>query len=50
MSADQRYYDAGKVFERGSPEFNELLQEGDERFLPGTRAIIWVDIHKGQRI
>jgi hypothetical protein len=35
--------------ERGSPEFEELLPEGDERILPGTRAIIWVDIHKGER-
>ncbi|KAI5480154.1 hypothetical protein MNV49_001815 [Pseudohyphozyma bogoriensis] len=34
-----------KVFERGSPEFNKLLPEGDARLLPGTRAIIWLDVH-----
>ena len=41
-----RLYGQGKVFERGSPDFDRLLPEGDERRLPGTRAIIWVDIHK----
>ena len=35
------------MFERASPEFDELLPEGDERAMPGTRAIIWLDIHKG---
>lgn len=36
------------MLERGTPEFYSLLPEGDERILPGTRAIIWVDIHQGE--
>jgi hypothetical protein len=43
-----RLFCKGRVFERASPEFDELLPEGDERAMPGTRAIIWLDIHKGQ--
>lgn len=43
---DGTHTSPGKVFERGSPEFHALLPEGDERILNGTRAIIWVDIHK----
>lgn len=34
----------GKVFERGTKEYNEILPPGDERILPGSRAIIWVDV------
>lgn len=40
-----RLFGTGKVFERHSPEFNALLPPGDDRLLPGTRAIIWLDIH-----
>ena len=40
------YRCAGKVYPLGSPEFDGLLPEGDERRLPGARAIIWLDIHK----
>jgi len=41
-----RLFGKGKVLERGTPEFHALLPEGDERILPGTRGIIWVDVHK----
>ena len=41
-----RLFGTGKVYERGSPEFSKLLPDGDERILPGTRAVIWVDIHQ----
>ena len=43
-----RLFGKGKVFERGSPEFRALLPDGDERILPGTRCIIWVDFDKGE--
>ena len=46
-----RLVDIGKVFERGSPEFDRLMSEGDSelgfptpQMLPGARAIIWLDI------
>lgn len=35
---------SAKVFEFGSPEYNELLPEDQRQ--PGSRAIIWIDIHK----
>ncbi|KDE04401.1 hypothetical protein MVLG_05191 [Microbotryum lychnidis-dioicae p1A1 Lamole] len=41
-----RLFGKGKVFERGSPEFEKYLPPGDPRRYPGTRAIIWIDIHK----
>jgi hypothetical protein len=34
----------GRVFELGTPEFDALLPPGDERRLPGSRSIVWVDI------
>lgn len=42
-----RLFGKGRVFERSSDEFRQLLPDGDERILPGTRAIIWVDFYKG---
>lgn len=42
-----RLFGKGRVFERNSTEFRELLPDGDERILPGTRAIIWIDFIKG---
>ncbi|KAH6903807.1 hypothetical protein BKA70DRAFT_1300177 [Coprinopsis sp. MPI-PUGE-AT-0042] len=39
-----RLYGTGKVFELGTPEYNELLPP--EKRQPGSRAIIWVDVHK----
>ncbi|KAL8287293.1 hypothetical protein RQP46_003745 [Phenoliferia psychrophenolica] len=39
-----RLFGTGKVFEKDSPEFNALLKPAD--VLPGTRSIIWIDIHK----
>ncbi|GAA5825999.1 hypothetical protein JCM11251_000085 [Rhodosporidiobolus azoricus] len=41
-----RLFGKGKVFERDSPEFDALLPPGDERRLPGARAIIWLDIER----
>ena len=41
-----RLFGKGKVFERGTPDFEKILPNGDERILPGTRAIIWIDFHK----
>lgn len=44
---------SGRVFERGSPEFDKLLESSNEpdeldfptpEILPGARAIIWIDI------
>lgn len=43
-----RLFGKGTVFERGSPKFRKLVPDGDDRILPGTRAIIWIDFHKGQ--
>ena len=43
-SADGRSSNAGKVFERGTKEYEELLPPGDERILPGSRALIWIDV------
>ena len=39
-----RLYGTGKVFELGTPEYNELLPLGKRQ--PGSRAVIWVDVHK----
>ncbi|KAH6910010.1 hypothetical protein BKA70DRAFT_1275872 [Coprinopsis sp. MPI-PUGE-AT-0042] len=39
-----RLYGTGKVFELGTPEYNGLLPP--EKRQPGSRAIIWVDVHK----
>ncbi|KAI0812687.1 hypothetical protein BC629DRAFT_1589413 [Irpex lacteus] len=46
-----RFWGQGKVFERGSPEFERLINEGASELgfstpemLPGARAIIWLDI------
>jgi len=48
-----RLYGKGKVFEKGSPEFDKFLQPSNEpeeidfptpEILPGARAIIWIDI------
>lgn len=33
-----------KVFEFGTPEYEELLPAGKRQ--PGSRAVIWVDVHK----
>ncbi|KAI5477459.1 hypothetical protein MNV49_006371 [Pseudohyphozyma bogoriensis] len=40
-----RFYGRGKILERGTPEFEALVPEGDERLLPGTRCIVWIDVH-----
>ncbi|TFK23312.1 hypothetical protein FA15DRAFT_670590 [Coprinopsis marcescibilis] len=39
-----RLYGTGKVYEFGTPEYRGLLPP--ERRQPGSRAVIWVDIHK----
>ncbi|KAM0750957.1 hypothetical protein T439DRAFT_326000 [Meredithblackwellia eburnea MCA 4105] len=39
-----RLFGYGKVLERSTPEFKALHPPGD--LLPGTRSIIWIDIHK----
>ncbi|GAA5903579.1 hypothetical protein JCM6882_002991 [Rhodosporidiobolus microsporus] len=41
-----RLFGHGRVFERDSPEFDALLPLGDERRLPGARAIVWLDIER----
>lgn len=41
-----RLFGYGKVFERGSTDFQKLLPDGDDRILPGTRAVICIDFHK----
>jgi hypothetical protein len=42
-----RLFGKGRVFERNSAEFRQLLPDGDDRILPVTRAIIWIDFNKG---
>ncbi|KAI0339765.1 hypothetical protein BDW22DRAFT_1347272 [Trametopsis cervina] len=46
-----RFWGQGKVFERGSPQFERLMNGGDSELgfpapemLPGARAIVWLDI------
>ncbi|KAK4055391.1 hypothetical protein OIO90_003229 [Microbotryomycetes sp. JL221] len=43
-----RLFGQGKVIERGTKEFNNLIQNEPKRVqeLSGQRAIIWIDIHK----
>ncbi|KWU45294.1 hypothetical protein RHOSPDRAFT_28889 [Rhodotorula sp. JG-1b] len=41
-----RLFGRGKVFERDSPEYDRLLPVGDHRRLPGSRAIIWLDVDR----
>lgn len=41
-----RLFGRGKVFDRDSPEYNKLLPVGDPRRLPGSRAVIWLDIER----
>jgi Pyridoxamine 5'-phosphate oxidase len=42
--ASQQRLLAGKVFEFGTPEYDALLPPS--RRQPGSRAVIWVDVHK----
>jgi len=41
-----RLFGTGRVYERDSPAFDALLPVGDERRLPGARAIIWLDVER----
>ncbi|GAA5982977.1 hypothetical protein JCM10908_006856 [Rhodotorula pacifica] len=41
-----RLFGRGKVFERDTAEYNRLLPIGDHRRLPGSRAVIWLDIDR----
>ncbi|GAA5839951.1 hypothetical protein JCM9279_005219 [Rhodotorula babjevae] len=41
-----RLFGTGRVYERDSAAFNALLPVGDERRLPGARAIIWLDVER----
>ncbi|GAA5911101.1 hypothetical protein JCM8208_000276 [Rhodotorula glutinis] len=41
-----RLFGTGRVYERDSPDFDALLPVGDDRRLPGARAIIWLDVER----
>ncbi|KPV72972.1 uncharacterized protein RHOBADRAFT_38639 [Rhodotorula graminis WP1] len=41
-----RLFGTGRVYERDTPDFDALLPVGDERRLPGARAIIWLDVDR----